>query len=164
MLPRVPSSKIGSLAQVAGRTARARRRGHRIVFTNGCFDLLHRGHVAYLNRARRLGDLLVVALNSDASVRELKGPGRPLNPLADRMEVLAGLECVDLVTWFNEATPLKAILKIRPEVLVKGGDWATENIVGAPETRSWGGSVKSLSFLEGRSTTALIRKAGRRSR
>tara|TARA_R110002049_G_scaffold18510_3_gene70562 strand:+ start:2033 stop:2518 length:486 start_codon:yes stop_codon:yes gene_type:complete len=130
-----------------------------LVFTNGCFDLLHRGHVTYLARARALGAALIVALNSDASVRRLgKGDDRPINPLADRMAVMAALESVDLVTWFDEDTPIERINEIRPEVLVKGGDWTPENIVGAPEVRSWGGSVHSIAFEHERSTTALLEK------
>ena len=130
-----------------------------LVFTNGCFDLLHRGHVTYLARARALGAALIVALNSDASVRRLgKGDDRPINPLADRMAVMAALESVDLVTWFDEDTPIERINEIRPEVLVKGGDWTPENIVGAPEVRSWGGRVHSIAFEHERSTTALLEK------
>ena len=130
-----------------------------IVFTNGCFDLLHKGHVTYLERARTEGDLLVVALNSDDSVRRLKGPERPVNSLADRLEVIAALECVDYVTWFEEDTPLETILKIRPTVLVKGGDWKAEQIVGGKEVTAWGGKVKSLPYVEGKSTTQIIERA-----
>src|SRR5690606_10293101 len=129
------------------------------VFTNGCFDLLHRGHVTYLARARALGAALIVALNTDASVRRLgKGEDRPINPLADRLAVIAALGSVDLVTWFDEDSPIERINEIRPEVLVKGGDWTPENIVGAPEVRSWGGSVHSIAFEHERSTTALLEK------
>jgi D-glycero-beta-D-manno-heptose 1-phosphate adenylyltransferase len=141
--------------------ARALRRSGKTawVFTNGCFDLLHKGHVTYLERARRLGDGLVVAVNSDASVRRLKGAGRPLNPLADRLEVLAALESVDYVTWFSEPTPLKTILTLRPRILVKGGDWEPAKIVGAAEVRSWGGRVRALPYVRGRSTTEIISRA-----
>ena len=128
-----------------------------LVFTNGCFDILHRGHVTYLAQARALGTAMVVALNTDASVRRLgKGEDRPVNPLEDRLAVMAALECVDLVTWFDEDTPLARILDARPEVLVKGGDWATDRIVGATEVRSWGGAVHSIPFEHERSTTALL--------
>jgi len=128
-----------------------------LVFTNGCFDLLHRGHVTYLAQARALGASLVVALNTDDSVRRLgKGADRPLNPLEDRMTVLAALASVDLVTWFDEDTPLARILEARPDVLVKGGDWAVDAIVGATEVRSAGGVVHSIPFEVDRSTTALI--------
>ncbi len=130
-----------------------------VVFTNGCFDLLHSGHVAYLEQARALGGALIVALNTDRSVAELKGPTRPLNPLQARMIVLAALESVDYVTWFDEPTPLALIQRLQPEWITKGGDWAPESIVGAQEARAWGGSVKSLPFLAGHSTTATIAKA-----
>jgi rfaE bifunctional protein nucleotidyltransferase chain/domain len=128
-----------------------------LVFTNGVFDILHRGHVTYLAQARALGASLVVALNSDASVKRLgKGADRPVNTLADRMAVIAALGCVDLVTSFEEDTPLAAILACRPQVLVKGGDWAVDQIVGAAEVKGWGGSVHSIAFEHERSTTALL--------
>jgi len=130
-----------------------------LVFTNGCFDILHRGHVIYLSRARALGASLVVALNTDESVRKLaKGADRPLNPLEDRVAVIAALESVDLVTWFEEDTPLARIIESRPDALVKGGDWAAETIVGAIEVRAWGGSVHSIPFEVERSTTTLIER------
>lgn len=146
------------------RTLNAKRtkgavRLRRVVFTNGCFDLLHQGHVRYLQSARRLGDCLVVALNTDESVRALKGPSRPINSLAQRLEVIAALEAVDFVTWFGDATPLKLIEDLRPGVLVKGGDWKVSEIVGAPQVLSWGGKVKSLPYLEDRSTTLMIQRA-----
>ena len=128
-----------------------------LVFTNGVFDILHRGHVTYLAQARALGASLAVALNSDASVRRLgKGDDRPVNTLADRMAVIAALESVAIVTWFDEDTPLARILECRPEHLVKGGDWKPENIVGAREVQSWGGHVHSLAFEHDRSTTKLL--------
>jgi len=128
-----------------------------LVFTNGVFDLLHRGHVTYLAQARALGASLLVAVNSDASVRRLgKGADRPLNALEDRMAVLAALASVDLVTWFEDDTPLATILTCRPDVLVKGGDWTPENIVGSAEVRRWGGTVHAIPLLPGRSTTALL--------
>lgn len=128
-----------------------------LVFTNGCFDILHRGHVSYLAQAKSLGKSLVVGVNSDASVRRLgKGDDRPVNSLADRMAVLAALESVDLVTWFGEDTPLDLILACKPDVLVKGGDWKTADIVGGREVASWGGSVHSIPFIFERSTTALL--------
>jgi rfaE bifunctional protein nucleotidyltransferase chain/domain len=133
-----------------------------LVFTNGCFDILHRGHVTYLAQAAALGASLVVALNSDASVRRLgKGDERPVNALADRLAVMAALECVTLVTWFDEDTPLQAILACRPEVLVKGGDWPPERIVGSGEVLGWGGAVHSIPFLHPTSTTALLDKVRR---
>jgi D-glycero-beta-D-manno-heptose 1-phosphate adenylyltransferase len=128
-----------------------------LVFTNGVFDILHRGHVTYLAEARALGAALVVALNSDASVRRLgKGDDRPLNPLEDRLAVMAALESVALVTWFDEDTPLERILECRPDHLVKGGDWPTDEIVGAAQTRGWGGQVHSIPFRHDRSTTKLL--------
>ena len=130
-----------------------------IVFTNGCFDILHRGHVAYLQQAAGLGNTLVIGVNSDASVHRLsKGGERPLNPLADRTAVLAALEAVDLVVAFDEDTPLELIRQIRPDHLVKCGDWSPDNIVGADEVRSWGGKVHSIPFEYQRSTTELIKR------
>lgn len=142
--------------------ARARRLPPPRVFTNGCFDILHRGHVTYLAQARALGASLVVAVNTDASVKRLgKGEDRPINRLEDRMAVLAALESVALVTWFDEDTPLQRILDCRPDVLVKGGDWPVEKIVGAAEVLAWGGQVHSIPFLHTRSTTALLEKIRR---
>ncbi len=130
-----------------------------LVFTNGCFDVLHRGHVTYLAQARALGASLVVGVNSDASVRRLgKGDGRPVNSQDDRMAVLAALESVSLVVLFDEDTPLELILACKPDVLVKGGDWAPDRIVGAAEVQGWGGTVHSIPFLHERSTTALLSK------
>lgn len=147
-------SKLCDPPALAGRAARLDRP---LVFTNGVFDILHRGHVTYLAQARALGASLVVALNSDASVRRLgKGDDRPINALADRMAVVAALESVSLVTWFDEDTPLARILECRPEHLVKGGDWAAERIVGAAEVRGWGGEVHSIAFRHERSTTNLL--------
>jgi rfaE bifunctional protein nucleotidyltransferase chain/domain len=134
-----------------------------LVFTNGVFDILHRGHVTYLAQARALGASLVVALNSDASVRRLaKGPERPINALCDRLAVVAALESVALTTWFEEDTPLATILMVRPDVLVKGGDWKPEAIVGAPEVLGWGGTVLSIPIDHPTSTTALLERVRRR--
>ncbi|MDB5815532.1 MAG: cytidylyltransferase [Rhodocyclales bacterium] len=130
-----------------------------LVFTNGCFDILHRGHVTYLGQARALGAAMIVALNTDASVRRLgKGDDRPINNLADRAAIMAALGCVDVVTWFDEDTPIERILQCKPDVLVKGGDWPVEKIVGYAEVMSWGGSVHSIPFEHARSTTALLGK------
>ena len=130
-----------------------------LVFTNGVFDVLHRGHVTYLSRARALGAALLVALNSDASVRRLgKGADRPVNTLQDRLAVLAALASVDAVTWFDEDTPLALIQAIRPEVLAKGGDWPAERIVGAREVLARGGRVESIPFEHERSTSALLKR------
>ena len=130
-----------------------------LVFTNGCFDILHRGHVTYLAQARALGASLIVGVNSDASVKRLgKGDERPINNQDDRMTVLAALDSVSLVTWFDEDTPLNLILACQPDVLVKGGDWAVTDIVGAREVQGWGGTVHSIPFLHQRSTTATLAK------
>jgi len=130
--------------------------GEKVVFTNGCFDIIHAGHVRYLSAARELGDRLVVGLNSDASVRRLKGPKRPVAPEDDRAEVLAALEAVDAVTLFAEDTPEELIGQLLPDVLVKGADWAVEQIAGAKAVIENGGSVLTVPLLEGRSTTGII--------
>ena len=130
-----------------------------LVFTNGVFDILHRGHVTYLARARALGAALLVALNSDSSARRLgKGAGRPLNPLADRLAVVAALECVDAVTWFDEDTPEALIAACRPQVLAKGGDWPLERIAGSGGVLARGGKVVSIAFEHARSTTELVQR------
>ena len=130
-----------------------------LVFTNGVFDILHRGHVTYLAQARALGASLLVAANDEASARRLgKGDGRPVNTLEDRLAVLAALEAVTLVTWFDEDTPLKLIQAVKPEVLVKGGDWKPEAIVGAKEVKGWDGAVHSIPLVPGRSTTSVIER------
>lgn len=130
-----------------------------LVFTNGCFDILHRGHVTYLAQARQLGASLLVAVNTDASVRRLgKGEDRPINNQQDRMSVLAALAAVDLVTWFDADTPLELILAAHPDILVKGGDWPVTGIVGAREVLDWGGQVHSIPFRHTRSTTAIVNK------
>jgi rfaE bifunctional protein nucleotidyltransferase chain/domain len=152
-------SKIRPAAELPASLAQLPRP---LVFTNGVFDILHRGHVTYLAQARAQGASLLVAANSDASVRRLgKGDDRPVNPLADRMAVLAALACVDLVTWFEQDTPLDLILLARPDVLVKGGDWPVDRIVGASEVQSWGGRVLSIPFLYDLSTTATLNKIRR---
>ena len=143
---------------MAERLAALRARGKKIVFTNGCFDILHVGHVTYLDKAKRLGDVLVVGLNSDSSVRRIKGKGRPINSELDRARVLASLSSVDYVTIFSEATPEKLIRKLKPGILVKGGDWKTETIVGASFVRALGGRVASLPFVKGYSTTSIIKR------
>lgn len=149
-------AKVSAPEALAGRVARLARP---LVFTNGVFDILHRGHVTYLAEARALGASLVVALNSDASVRRLgKGEDRPVNTLEDRVAVVAALESVSLVTWFEEDTPLARILQCRPEHLVKGGDWTADRIVGAKEVEGWGGQVHSIAFRHDRSTSRLLAK------
>jgi rfaE bifunctional protein nucleotidyltransferase chain/domain len=137
--------------------ARLKTLNRPLVFTNGVFDILHRGHVTYLAQARALGASLVVALNSDASARKLeKGEDRPVNALEDRAALVAALESVALVTWFEQETPLELIRSVKPDVLVKGGDWKVDAIVGAKEVKSWGGSVHSIPFAHQRSTTSLL--------
>src|SRR5260221_8426273 len=153
-MPPASERKIGAPPRLAARVAVLARP---LVFTNGVFDILHRGHVTYLAQARALGASLVVALNSDASARRLgKGDDRPINALDDRVAVVAALEAVSIVTWFDEDTPLARILECRPEHLVKGGDWAPERIVGAAEVATWGGRVHSIPFRHDRSTTRLL--------
>jgi rfaE bifunctional protein nucleotidyltransferase chain/domain len=129
--------------------------GKRIVFTNGCFDIIHTGHIDLLSRARQLGDVLVVAINSDSSVRRLKGADRPVFPEAERAEILSALDTVDYVCTFDEDTPLETILMVHPDVLVKGADW-TANIVGQREVEAWGGRVEALPLVPGQSTTSVI--------
>ena len=137
---------------------KARKEGKKIVFTNGCFDIIHAGHVDYLQKAKNLGDFLVVGLNSDESVRRLKGPCRPVNNQEDRKKVLENLKPVDLVVIFEEDTPERLIKEIKPDVLVKGGDWKIENIVGADFVKSYGGEVKTIDFVHNTSTTKTIEK------
>jgi rfaE bifunctional protein nucleotidyltransferase chain/domain len=149
-------SKICAASALAARVAQLPRP---LVFTNGCFDVLHRGHVSYLAQARALGASLILGVNSDASVKRLgKGDDRPINSEQDRMAVLAALEAISLVALFEEDTPLNLILACKPDILVKGGDWKPENIVGSKEVLAWGGSVHSIPFLHERSTTALLKK------
>jgi D-beta-D-heptose 7-phosphate kinase/D-beta-D-heptose 1-phosphate adenosyltransferase len=133
-----------------------KKKGKRIVFTNGCFDLLHLGHVRYLEKAKSLGDILVVGLNSDSSVQSLKGPERPILPEEERAEILSGLGCVDYITIFDELTPLELISSLQPHILVKGGDWTKEAIVGKEVVERSGGEVVLLPFVEGSSTSNLI--------
>lgn len=153
-------SKIQSRPKLARIAERCRRTGKRVVFTNGCFDLLHAGHVTYLEKAKRLGDVLMVGLNSDASMKRIKGPDRPLTPERDRLRVLAALQAVDYVTLFSEETPLRLIRELRPHILVKGADWKKREIVGGREVESWGGRVKRIRLVPGRSTTAILKKLG----
>jgi len=140
------------------RRHQAKGQGWKLVFTNGVFDILHRGHVEYLQKARGLGDLLIVGLNSDASVKRIKGPWRPVNPQEDRAVVLAALACVDGVVIFDEDTPLRLIEHLVPDVLVKGADWKVEDIVGAEVVLQNGGRVENIELVPGRSTTEIINK------
>jgi len=148
---------IGSLEEVAERVHNLQAGGRKIVFTNGCFDILHSGHIGLLQKARELGDGLVVGINSDASVARIKGPKRPIISENERAELIDGLEMVDFVCSFDEDTPLQAILKIRPTVLVKGADWVA-NIVGQSQVERWNGQVLALPLIPGCSTTAIVER------
>ncbi len=135
-----------------------RKRGRKVVFTNGCFDIIHAGHVRYLKKARSLGDILVVGLNSDSSVRSIKGETRPIVPQKERAEVLSALSCIDHIVVFNDPTPLRLITEIRPDVLAKGADWAAGDIVGADVVKKNGGRIRRITLVKGRSTTNIIRR------
>jgi D-beta-D-heptose 7-phosphate kinase/D-beta-D-heptose 1-phosphate adenosyltransferase len=149
---------IFTLEQAILRFGREKRNGRRVVFTNGCFDLLHPGHIRSLEHARSLGDALIVGLNSDASVRQLKGEGRPVIPERERAEILAALECVDGVLIFDDLTPQRVIAALLPDVLVKGGDWPGDKIVGREEVEAAGGRVVSAPVVAGYSTTEILKK------
>ena len=153
-LPKVLSNQ--SLEQAI---ADFKKSGKKIVFTNGCFDLLHIGHVRYLEQAKSLGDILIVGINTDASVQVLKGPTRPIQNENDRAEILASLKSVDHTVLFGEQTPINLIKSVKPDILVKGGDWKKEQIVGWDFVESYGGSVQSLQFVDGKSTTNIIAKS-----
>lgn len=155
---REQADKICTLDQLLARVAHWRANGECIVFTNGCFDLLHAGHVSYLERARRLGDRLIVGLNTDRSVRALKGPGRPVIHEADRARVIAALEAIDAIILFDEDTPIELIQALRPDVLAKGSDYREEEVVGGAEVKSWGGKVALVELVPGHSTSNIIRK------
>jgi rfaE bifunctional protein nucleotidyltransferase chain/domain len=137
---------------------RLRREGKKVVFTNGCFDLLHGGHVRLFHEARKQGDVLIVALNSDASVRRLKGPTRPIFPLRERFEILAAIADIDYLTSFGEPTPRKIIAALLPDVLVKGGDWGPDEIVGRAEVEAAGGRVARIRYYKGHSTSSILRR------
>ena len=146
---------IASLKREVGRLKAA---GKKIVFTNGCFDLLHYGHAKYLQQAKNKGDILVVAVNSDASIRKIKGKHRPIVDQNNRMKLLSALESIDYLTLFNETTPLSVIREIRPDVLIKGADWSKNNIVGSAFVKAYGGKVLTVKLVKGLSTTKLINK------
>lgn len=158
-LPENPAVKVIPAGRAAALFSRLRRQGKKIVFTNGCFDILHAGHARYLRTAASLGDVLVVGLNGDASVRRLKGEGRPVQREADRAYLLASFSFVSYVVIFREDTPARLIERVAPHVLVKGGDWKGKTIAGADFVRAHGGSVRIIRFLAGRSTTSILRKA-----
>ncbi len=153
--------KVYRLEELSAIRRRLKRRGKKVVFTNGCFDLLHAGHVRLFHEAKKLGDVLIVALNSDASVRRLKGPARPIFPLRERFEILAAVADIDYLTSFPQATPQKIIAALRPDVLVKGGDWGPDEIVGRAEVEAVGGRVARARYFEGHSTSSLIRRIAR---
>jgi D-beta-D-heptose 7-phosphate kinase/D-beta-D-heptose 1-phosphate adenosyltransferase len=148
--------KIKSLSELVPVRREFRREGQTVVFTNGCFDLLHGGHIRLFREAKRRGDVLVVALNTDASVRKLKGPSRPIFPLKERLEVLAAVADIDYLTWFSEDTPRTIIAALLPDVLVKGGDWTPDDVVGKAEVEGAGGRVVIVPYLKGRSSTSII--------
>ena len=158
------AKKILTLEDLVTRLGKVRKSGQKIVFTNGCFDIMHVGHVRYLADARSEGDLLVVGLNSDASVRIIKGDKRPIVRQNHRAEVLASLGCVDFIVVFDEPDPLKLIQTLKPDVLVKGEDWTEDEIVGAESVKSLGGKIVRISFVEESSTTAIIEKIIQRYR
>ncbi len=155
------NSKIKTAGAIAKTVKALKSKNKKIIFTNGCFDILHVGHIEYLNLAKRMGDILVIGLNSDESVRRLKGAGRPINSETDRAKVLAALDFVDYVVVFGKDTPEKLIKKIRPDVLVKGADWNVGDIVGSAFVKSHGGKVRTVPFVKGYSTTSLIKKMKR---
>jgi D-glycero-beta-D-manno-heptose 1-phosphate adenylyltransferase len=158
MIERAESGKILPIDKAIEEAAKLKREGLRLVFTNGCFDLLHPGHTRYLTAARNLGDRLLVAVNSDRTVRELKGPKRPIFPESERAEILAALAVVDYVTIFDELTPRNLIAAILPQVLVKGADWSLDEIVGREEVEAAGGRVVPVPVVEGYSTSALLKQ------
>jgi D-beta-D-heptose 7-phosphate kinase/D-beta-D-heptose 1-phosphate adenosyltransferase len=148
--------KIKERKKLRGIVEDLKAKGKRVVFTNGCFDLLHVGHVRYLEQAKALGDILIVGINGDHSVRGLKGPLRPILPVEDRAEILSGLGCIDYITVFDEPTPLELITLLKPHVLVKGGDWTKDEVVGREVVESLGGKMVLFPFVEGSSTSNLI--------
>ncbi len=152
------ADKIKDLVAAKNQVGQWKQQGKRVVFTNGCFDLLHLGHVDYLEKARNLGDVLVVGLNTDDSVSRFKGPQRPIQDQQSRARIMAALQSVDLVVFFNEDTPYKLISELLPQILVKGSDYLAENIVGADVVKNAGGVVKTIDFVQGYSTTRIVEK------
>lgn len=151
-------NKIYTKSALKEEVDRLKHEGKKVIFTNGCFDILHAGHTRYLREAKKLGDVLILAINSDVSVRSIKGEKRPIVPEEERAEVVAALSSVDYVTVFDELTPLTLIEVLRPDVIVKGGDWAEKDIVGGETVRQWGGRVAVMPMIEGASTTNIIEK------
>lgn len=150
--------KIKNKNQIKNISVRLKARGKKIVFTNGCFDILHRGHIEYLKKAKSLGDVLVVGLNTDTSVKRLKGENKPVNKQADRAAVLAALETVDYVVFFSQDTPFELIKIVKPDILVKGADWHKNKIIGADFVKSYGGKVATVPYLAGYSTSSLLKR------
>jgi len=155
----IAQPKVLSASKLEQAIADFKKANKKIVFTNGCFDLLHIGHVRYLEQAKSLGDILIVGINTDASVQALKGPTRPIQNENDRAEILASLKAVDHTVLFDEETPINLIKTVKPDILVKGGDWKKEQIVGWDFVESYGGEVKSLQYVDGKSTTNIIAKS-----
>ena len=151
-------NKILERTALKDKLEKLRKKGKKIAFTNGCFDILHVGHVRYLREAKKTADVLVLALNSDSSVRSIKGEKRPLMNEKERAEILAALECIDFVTIFQELTPLELINYLKPDILIKGGDWPEEKVVGREEIKKWGGRVAIIPEVEGKSTTNIVEK------
>jgi len=158
------NNKIKSAGELNRQIIRLKRNGKRIVFTNGCFDILHKGHIKLLKKAKSLGDILVVAINSNVSVRKIKGPGRPINTMADRAAVLSAISFVDYVTVFSEPDPGRIIGMLKPDILVKGGDWPKGRIIGRDIVEKYGGKVQIVKLKKGYSTTRLVNAIARRSR
>jgi rfaE bifunctional protein nucleotidyltransferase chain/domain len=150
--------KIQPLKKMIKIREELRRRGKKVIFTNGCFDLLHSGHIHLFREAKKLGDVLLVAVNDDASVKKIKGASRPVFPLQERLEILEAVEDIDYLTFFSEETPQKIIASLTPDVLVKGGDWRPEQVIGRREVEEAGGEVKVIPYLKGRSSSAIIKK------
>ena len=155
-------TKLKSIPTLSRIIASAKVKRKKIVFTNGCFDILHVGHVEYLSKARKMGDVLVIGLNSDGSVRRLKGKSRPINKEADRAKVLSALSCVDFVAIFNEDTPELLVRKIKPDIIVKGSDWKGKEIAGVDFIKSYGGALRLVRLVAGHSTTSVLKKAGKK--
>lgn len=155
---RIAKNKIKSPQELKKIISRLKKQGKKIAFTNGCFDILHYGHVSYLEKAKRLTDILVIAINSDSSMRRIKGKTRPILNLGDRMGIIAALECVDFITSFNQDTPREIIKLLKPDMLIKGGDWNRNEIVGKNVVESYGGKVKTIPYIKGQSTTKIINR------
>jgi rfaE bifunctional protein nucleotidyltransferase chain/domain len=155
---RAETRKIHALPEMLRIRRKLKEEGKKVVFTNGCFDLLHGGHVRLFEEAKKQGDVLIVALNDDASVRKIKGAGRPIFPLAERWEILEAIEAIDFLTSFSETTPQRIIAALLPDVLVKGGDWKPDEVVGKKEVEAAGGKVVIIPYLEGHSTSSIIKK------